>query len=166
MRCLLTFADFFEEILAFQARDDVPSAVQRRLVVEEIVGQLQAGGALSHFMRGEGNAGGFMEGILAFIAELQRNDVTAAQLSTAVAGAANLKDRDSAGIYADYQTLLSQHDWHDGDERPRPALVHLERGHWQPFAGIRAVFVDGFTDFARVQLERSNFWPMRRRTVD
>ena len=37
--------------------------------------------------------------------------------------------------------------------RPAHALGPLRHDRWQPFAGVRAVFVDGFTDFTAAQIQ-------------
>ncbi len=150
---LLTFADFFDEILRVNAPETRPlSGVQRRLLVEEIVARLQESGELSHFDAVR-ETRGFTEGVLALIAELKRNDVTATQLARALhrSGTLRRKERQCVRIYARYELALRRQRLHDADGRARHAYELLNGAQWQPFTSVRAVYVDGFSDFARVQ---------------
>jgi len=150
---LLTFADFFEEILRVNDPKTRPlSGAQRRLVVDEIIAHLQDSGELSHFTAVR-ETRGFSDSVLALIAELKREDVTASQLARAMyqSGKITRKQRQCSQIFARYEQKLRQQHWHDAEDRGRSALDLLQRGYWQPFESIGAVYVDGFTDFARLQ---------------
>ena len=61
------------------------------------------------------------------------------------------KDRELCGLYDRYQALLLEHDLYDADGQFWAARALLREGAWGPFAAIRHVFVDGFTDFTRTE---------------
>src|SRR5205807_10464296 len=63
------------------------------------------------------------------------------------------KDYQCALIYAEYQRRLVRHHLYDLEGRQWYARDLLARGARRPFAQVRAVFVDGFTDFTHTQHE-------------
>jgi ATP-dependent helicase/nuclease subunit B len=158
---LCTFQDFAEEIVRVNDPAARPLAhLQRRLLADEIVAELHAGGRLSHFT-GVVDTYGFAATVFDLLAELKRNEIWAEKFAEVVedlaaqrAGqASSLKQRQCALIYSEYQLRLVRHRLYDLEGRQWYARDLLGRGLCQPFAGVRAVIVDGFTDFTRTQHE-------------
>lgn len=165
---LFTFQDFAEEVI--RANDPAArplSDVQRRLLADDLVADLHRRGELSHFERVV-DTRGFTEGVFALLAELKRAEVWPAQLARAayrrgyrgrhVAKTINgcdisRKDRQCARLYARYQQQLRRLHLFDLEGRIWYARDLLARGRRRPFEDVRAVFVDGFTDFTRTQAE-------------
>jgi ATP-dependent helicase/DNAse subunit B len=163
---LLTFQDFAEEIIRVNDPAARPlSDVQRRLVADDLVAQLHARGELSHFEQVI-ETRGFAEGVFAFLAELKRNEVWPAQFArsayrrgyqgprvarTRNGQAISVKDRQCARVYAQYQRLLIRQHLYDLEGRLWYARDLLARGVCRPFNAVRAVFLDGFSDFTRTQ---------------
>jgi ATP-dependent helicase/nuclease subunit B len=165
---LYTFQDFADEIV--RANDPAArplSDVQRRLLADDIVADLQRRKELSHFDR-VADTRGFTEGVFALLAELKRAEVWPAQLARAayrrgyrgrhVAKTINgrsisRKDRQCARLYARYQQQLRRLHLFDLEGRLWYARDLLGQGRRRPFERLRAVFVGGFTDFTRTQAE-------------
>jgi ATP-dependent helicase/DNAse subunit B len=145
---IFTLSDFVAEVIQHNDSAARPlSEVQRRLLTEDVVADLHARGELAHFHRVI-DTRGFADGIFALIAELKRREVRPEQLEAAAAGA---KDRQCARIYAEYQRRLQRHHLHDLEGRFWHARDLLSRGPCPPFETVRAVFVDGFSDFTPTQ---------------
>ncbi|HKI31877.1 MAG TPA: PD-(D/E)XK nuclease family protein [Gemmataceae bacterium] len=165
---LFTFQDFAEEII--RANDPAArplSDVQRRLIAADLVAELHRRKELSHFER-VADTHGFTEGIFALLAELKRAEVWPAQLARAayrrgyrgrhvartIAGRAiSHKDRQCTRLYARYQQQLQRLHLFDLEGRLWYARDLLGRGLRRPFENVRAVFVAGFSDFTRTQME-------------
>jgi ATP-dependent helicase/DNAse subunit B len=156
---LLTFQDFAEEVI----RVNDPAArplthLHRRLLAEDIVADLHTRGQLPHF-HGVIDTRGFAETVFAFLAELKQNEIWPEHFSAAVAqrpgddNAAATKDQQCLQIYTEYQRRLLKHHLYDLEGRLWYARDLLDRGQRRPFEQVRAVFVDGFTDFTRTQRE-------------
>jgi ATP-dependent helicase/DNAse subunit B len=152
--------DFVDEVIRVNDPAACPlSDVQRRLLADDLVGQLHAEGELSHFHRVVDTLG-FGEGVFAFLAELKRNGVRPDQLAGAVArrpaaaetGAA-LKARQCVVLYDEYQKRLIRQNLYDLEGRCWYVRDLLLADRRRPFEHVRAVFVDGFTDFTGVQHE-------------
>jgi ATP-dependent helicase/nuclease subunit B len=165
---LFTFQDFAGEIVRCNDLAARPlSDVQRRLLADDLVTELQRCKELSHFDR-VADTRGFTEGVFALLAELKRAEVWPAQLARAayrrgyrgrhVARAINgrsisHKERQCARLYARYQQQLRRLHLFDLEGRLWYARDLLGQGRRRPFERVRAVFVDGFTDFTRTQAE-------------
>ncbi len=163
---LFTFQDFAEEIIRVQDPAARPLAnAQRRLLAEDVVAQLHVRGELSHFDRVI-ETRGFSDGVLALLAELKRNEIWPIQFARAAYRrgyqgrqpacvrhglAISIKDRQCARFYAQYQRQLIRQHWFDLEGRLWYARDLLARGLRQPFETVRAVFVDGFSDFTRTE---------------
>src|SRR5262249_9170577 len=136
------------------------SHVQRRLLADELVADLHARGELSHF-HGVAETRGFAETIFSLLAELKQNEIWAEDFTAAVTQLAQqrgettapAKDRQCALLYSEYQRRLVKHKLYDLEGRFWYARDLLGRGVRRPFEAVRAVFVDGFTDFTRTQHE-------------
>ncbi|HEV3259373.1 MAG TPA: PD-(D/E)XK nuclease family protein [Gemmataceae bacterium] len=151
---LFTFQDFAEEVIRVNDPSARPlSNLQRRLLANELVAQLHNRGALSHFGRVV-DTRGFTETVFSFLAELKRNEVWPEQFAEVVGSRAlGAKAEQGAVLYAEYQKLLIAHKLYDLEGRFWYARDLLTRGQFLPFEAVRAVFVDGFTDFTRTQQE-------------
>jgi ATP-dependent helicase/DNAse subunit B len=153
---VFTFQDLAEEVI----RVNDPAArpltnVQRRLLADDIVADLHAGGQLSHFQR-IADTRGFAEAVFSFLAELKRNEIWPDHLDRVLhgrPGGGDAKDRQCARIYAEYQARLIRQNLYDLEGRFWYARDLLGRGRRRPFEAVQAVFVDGFTEFTRVQHE-------------
>ena len=159
---LFTFQDFAEEVIRVNDPSARPlSHLQRRLLANELVTRLHTRGALSHFRRVV-DTRGFTETVFAFLAELKRNEVWPEQFAQVAASwgqagnsgrAFSAKAEQGALLYAEYQQLLIEHHLYDLEGRFWYARDLLARGQCRPFAAVRAVFIDGFSDFTRTQQE-------------
>jgi ATP-dependent helicase/DNAse subunit B len=153
---LITFQDFAEEIIRVNDPAARPlSHVQRRLLAEEIVAELHGRGQLSHF-RGVVETRGFAETVFELLAELKQNEIWPERFAEVVARKgkqAPAKEQQCALIYNEYQKALIAHQLYDLEGRFWYARDLLGRGARRPFEAVRAVFVDGFTDFTRTQFE-------------
>ncbi len=144
----------FQEVLEKIVRANDPAArpltaVQRRLLTEDLVADLADGGDLPHFA-GVADTRGFTDGVLGLLTDLQRNAIPPdafAEKSAAVGA----KERQCARLYARYHDELRRQNLHDADGVVGRACDLLRRGPRQPFGEVRAVFVDGFSDFTRPQ---------------
>jgi ATP-dependent helicase/DNAse subunit B len=146
---LHTFHEVLEEVV--RANDPAArplGAVQRRLLAEDLVAELAAASRLPHFAA-VAETRGFTEGVLGLLTDLQRNAVPADQF----AGAAGAKERQCARLYEHYRRELRGQHLHDADGLAAAAGELLRRGARRPFEAVRAVFVDGFSDFTRSQHE-------------
>jgi ATP-dependent helicase/DNAse subunit B len=158
---LRTFDDFLDEVL----RGNDPGARflpggQRRLLLEGLTAELQERGEFGHFARVT-QTPGFHEGMLGLIVELKRQQVTPAQFARAGYHRGDgdrpgrrignrtigRKQRECARVYARYQRALRDRLLYDEEDREAVVADLLLRGRRHPFGGVRAVFVDGFTDF-------------------
>jgi ATP-dependent helicase/DNAse subunit B len=153
-----TFQDFVEALI----RVNDPHArrlpnLQRRLLADDLVVRLHEEGRLSHFHRIV-DTRGFAEDVFAFLAVLKQNEIWPEAFAAAVerpaSGSgrpASSKDQQCALLYTLYQNQLIRHNLYDHEGSFWYARDLLSKGRRQPFAAVRAVFVDGFTDFTRTQ---------------
>jgi ATP-dependent helicase/DNAse subunit B len=162
-----TFAEFAGDVI--RANDPLArslSATQRRLLLEELVAHLEAEGELGHFRRVL-ETRGFLEGLAAFLGELERAGISATTFARAACRktpspgppsgksgkpAMSPKDRCCARLFARLVRELRRQNLHDVEGRAWRALALLRQGQPQPFAAVRHVFVDGFADFTPAEL--------------
>ncbi len=165
---LFTFQDFAEEVVRANDPTARPlSDVQRRLLADDLIADLHRRKELSHFER-VAETRGFTAGVFALLAELKRAEVWPAQLARAAyrrgyrgrhvaktikGHAISGKERQCTRLYARYQQQLQRLHLFDLEGRLWYARDLLGRGGRRPFEEVRAVFVDGFTDFTRTQTE-------------
>src|SRR5262245_5960912 len=159
---LFTFQDFAEEIIRVNDPAARPlSHVQRRLLADDLVADLHREGKLSHF-HSVAETRGFAESVFALLAELKQNEIWPDKFAEVIAEraaarrngqGATVKDEQCALIYSAYQERLIRTNFYDLEGRMWYARDLLSRGARRPFDSVRAVFVDGFTDFTRTQFE-------------
>jgi ATP-dependent helicase/DNAse subunit B len=166
---LFTFQDFAEEIIRSNDPPARPlSHLQRRLLVDDLIAELHTRGQLSHF-HGVVETRGFAESVLALLAELKQNEIWPEKFAEVIAERTarrngqdgSRKDEQCSLLYSEYQARLIRHQLYDLEGRLWYARDLLSRGQRRPFASVRAVFVDGFTDFTRTQqdiLEALGAW--------
>jgi ATP-dependent helicase/DNAse subunit B len=142
-----TFSDVAGRIIAANGSLSRPiSAAQRRLLVEELVSDLAERGELPHFGP-VCDTGGFVEGLLALLQDLQREGVSAEALTAA---AVRRKDRECALLFTRYQEELQRQGLHDQDGREAEAARVLRKNPTS-LSGLSLVIVDGFSDFTPAQ---------------
>ncbi|MGC4006096.1 MAG: hypothetical protein QM811_24450 [Pirellulales bacterium] len=149
-----TFAQFADTLLA---HTDVPlrpvdKLLKRRFLLDAVRG-LNAAGKLKYF-----SPIAEQEGFLAWVdhltADLKRQEVWPPEFQQATKQLGNRKkDRELGIIYAEYQRLLTAAGAFDVEGRFWIARELLTKGDWGPFAELKHVVVDGFTDFTRTQQE-------------
>ncbi len=155
---LLTFQEFADEVVRVNDPQARPLAgVQARLLADAIVAELNTGGEVSHFRRAA-ETRGFGASLFALLGELRRIGVTPGELTRAAfqrgdAGEIGVKDREVTLVYARYEELLRSFHLYDVEGRLWRAVELLRQGLPSPFEKVRAVFVDGFTDFTAPQRE-------------
>jgi ATP-dependent helicase/DNAse subunit B len=153
---LLTFSEFIDELL--QANDPLNrplSGVQRRLLLDDVMSRLQEDGELSYFERVL-DTRGFRDGVSGLLVELQRHGISSTRFSRATSRSgdgASPKERQCARLYDRYRRELQRLNLLDEEGRAERACTLLREGWCEPFADLRSVFVDGFTDFTHSQQE-------------
>jgi ATP-dependent helicase/DNAse subunit B len=123
------------------------SDTQRRLLLDDVIAELDGHGTLPHYHRiVETRA--FPEMTLGAIAELKHSGIAPEEF-TAVA--ATDRERQTASIYAAYQQRMRRHHLYDQEGRVWYASRLLGDGCGIPFASARTVIVDGFAGFTPMQ---------------
>jgi ATP-dependent helicase/DNAse subunit B len=163
---VLTFDDFDDAVVrAGDPAGRTLSPVQRRLLLDDVILSLEERKELPHFDPVL-ETRGFTEGLVHLLAELMHGGVSSAEFARcayrcgredgpgsrslngkAIAG----KQRQIARIYARYQRDLRRLGLRDTESRSAQAGWLWPQGRRGPFAALRAVFLDGFTDFTPAQ---------------
>ncbi len=150
---LLTFARLSERILVNAAQPLRPlSRGMVRLTLRNVIARCLAEGRLPYF-RPIAETPGFLDLIAGFIRELKRLEIWPEELAKAQGRHASPRDRELCLVYHEYQNLLNAGDLYDEQGRFWTARELLKDGQWGAFASLRSVFVDGFTDFTRTELD-------------
>lgn len=150
---LLTFERFSERLLASSTRPLRPlSGGMARLALRQIIDRVLAEQRLPYF-RPIAETPGFLDLLVGFIRELKRLEIWPEELAKAQGRKASARDGELCLIYQAYQDLLNEHQLYDDQGRFWTAREQLRSGSWGPFARVRAVFVDGFSDFTRTELD-------------
>jgi ATP-dependent helicase/DNAse subunit B len=161
---VLTFQDFADDLVAANDAEARPlSRVQRRLLLDEVIAELHDLGRLPYFARVV-DTRGFAEGVFALVEELQRQEIGPAQFARVASRrlasqadedvpgrAPHAKERQCARLYARYQQRLADHHLLDPEGRLGLARDLLNRGAARPFGSVRALFVDDFVCFTKIQ---------------
>ncbi len=146
----LAFGDFLDHVVRrYDPAARTLSDVQRRLLTEELLAALHADGRVRHFERVL-EMRGFGDGLLGLLEELRRAGVSPAAFAES-AGQVGIKGGPCAAVYASYDRELARRRLLDREASAWHACELLRRGLRPPYAGVRALFVDGFTDFTPAQ---------------
>lgn len=153
---VLTFDLFAQKILTEAGEFAAPiSPVTKRLLLRRITRSMQNKGELRYFEPIAATTG-FLDVISSFISELKREEIWPDTFNEACfmrSSALAQRDREVGAFYAYYQQHLSDQGWFDSEGRFWLARSLLADGHRAPFADIRTLVVDGFTDFTQTQYE-------------
>jgi ATP-dependent helicase/DNAse subunit B len=151
---LLTFSEFINGLLRAHDPGMRPlSGVQRRLLLDDVISRLQEDGELSYFERVI-DTRGFRDGVSGLLGELQRLGISSTRFMKATSrrgDGASPKQLQCARLYDRFQRELQRHNLLDEEGSAERARALLREGRCEPFSEVRAVFVDGFTDFTRSQ---------------
>ncbi len=123
-----------------------------RVLLRGLVAEVRARGELRYF-EPIADSAGFLDLLVGFIQEFKRLEIWPQELAQARGRRASPKDRELLKLYEAYQQLLNKHDLYDAQGQFWSARALLNEGHLGPFARLRHVFVDGFTDFTRTEHE-------------
>jgi ATP-dependent helicase/nuclease subunit B len=130
----------------------------QRLLLDDVLATLRARGKLSHFAA-TAESRGFADAVFAFLTELKGQGITPDDFARTAAEidrrgrAGRVKDRQVAGVFARYEQRLGEGRVLDRAAAYRRAAYAIRAGRLGLFAGVRAVFVDGFADFTAPQLD-------------
>ncbi len=153
---VLTFAALADRVLkAAGSTGRLLGTFRRRVLLRQIVDELAADRKLTA-LAPVADTGGLIVALDRAIAELKRAAVEPDALAKAV-GRARGKSRDLLAIYHRYQAALVETDRYDVEGQMWQAREILSQadGRGEPLPGlddVRAVAVDGFTDFTPTQL--------------
>lgn len=150
---LLTFHQLAERVLAAAAPRMRPiSGALSRSILRRLIADGTRQGQLRYFAP-ISQTPGFLDLVAGFIRELKRLEIWPQELAAAVGPRAGDKNRELCDVYRQYQELLERHDLYDAEGQFWAARALLREGRFGPFAGVRHLFVDGFTDFTRTEHE-------------
>ncbi len=150
---LLSFDQMAARVLsaaALRMRPLSPAVV--RSILGRIVDRARGAGRLAYFAP-IAPMPGFLDLLVAYVGEMKRLEIWPEELAAAWGPRAAAKDRELCELYGSYQELLTAHDLYDRQGQFWAARRLLREGQWGPLAGVRHVFVDGFTDFTRTEHE-------------
>jgi ATP-dependent helicase/nuclease subunit B len=152
---IYTFEQFAGAVLA--TSDQPPRSLGRMLkrqLVKRLIREALDEGQLEYFAP-IAQTSGLVELVCGFISDLKRQAVSAERFAKlAESPAASEKTRELAGIYSRYQELLGGRKLFDAEERfllAGEVLKSRAPDQWGPFAGLRLIVVDGFSDFTAAQ---------------
>lgn len=159
---IMTFPDLADRLLAENGQKvrQISLAAQR-ILVRRIVEQMAAERALAHFAPVK-DYPGFLTALLELFSELKRGAVEPLELERIADRGefAEPRTRELATLYSRYQERLNALDLFDAEGRFWWARNLLDEGHFKPFAGLRYMFVDGFSDWTPTQ------WNVLQRLVE
>src|SRR5262249_40928251 len=149
---LATFSDLITALVeAGSAPATALSDVQRRLLLEDLVADLQQRGELPPFAAAP-DTRGFLAPMPGLASELQRAGISPVRSARATdeigeGRPTSAQEYQCARIYSRYRRELDLQQLHDSEARQARARDLLAQGERGPFRDVRALFVDGFTDF-------------------
>ncbi|NLF32148.1 MAG: hypothetical protein GX591_14835 [Planctomycetes bacterium] len=148
---VMTFASLAERIAQAAGRSHRRiSPTGRRAVLAGIIASLAGRGELK-VLAAVADTPGLVAAVDRGIAELKRAAVEPDALAEALRGT-NGRHADLLTVYRAYQAWLLAHDLYDEEGRMWRAREDLAAMAAGPIPGLRAVAVDGFTDFTPTQL--------------
>eukprot|EP00913_Durusdinium_trenchii_P023299 g21877.t1 len=151
---VLLFSEFAEQLLrsSGEPAELISPSVRQRLI-RLIIDRLRDEKRLDYFAP-IAKTTGFLQLVDSFISELKREEIWPEHFEAAFAdGQLTPKDRELALIYSTYQQRLLDARQYDGEGRFWSARDVADRTGLGPFADLKLVIVDGFTDFTRTQYE-------------
>jgi len=150
-----TFEQFAGAILAVSAQPPrFLGRMLKRQLVKRLISEALDEGRLEYFAP-IAQTSGLIDLVCSFISDLKRQAVPADRFAKlAESPAASEKTRELACIYSRYQELLSKWNLFDTEQQFLLAGETIENrpaDQGGPFAGLRLVVVDGFSDFTTAQ---------------
>ncbi|HZZ70624.1 MAG TPA: PD-(D/E)XK nuclease family protein [Pirellulales bacterium] len=150
---ICTFARLAALILEHAPKPIKPlSPGMKRELLEGLVRDFTQQGRLGYF-RPIAETGGFLDQVSGFIAELKRFEVWPEDFQRTCHDRGDTRCHELAMIYGAYQQRLLEHQLYDQEGLFWEARDLLSKGQVEPYAPVRLVVVDGFTDFSRTQHE-------------
>ena len=151
---IYTFEAFAEEVLKWSGEGIRPlGQTVQRVLLRQIIDDLEQQRKLPHFSP-IAQTSGFLDLLIAFIAELKRDETWPSQfLAACDKRGATHKDRELALIYDQYQQRLLDLSLYDAEGRFWSARTALQNGAHGPAGQLSLVVADGFTDFTPTQYE-------------
>ena len=150
----MTFAQFAEQVLA--ASDQIVEPITdlaKRQILRRLLRTAADADRLTYFRPIAGTAG-LADVIVAWISELKRHEIWPEDFDRACRQRGlTPQDRELILLYHEYQRHLRDCQLYDAEGRFWTARELLRGGQARPFAALRHVVVDGFTDFTRTQHE-------------
>lgn len=152
---IYTFEQFAAAVLATSGQPPrFLGRMLKRQLVKRLIREALDEGQLEYFAP-IAQTSGLVELVCGFISDLKRQAVPAEQFAKlAESPAASEKTRELAGIYSRYQEVLGGRKLFDAEEqflRAGEVLKSRAPDQWGPFAGLRLIVVDGFSDFTAAQ---------------
>lgn len=157
-----TFDQFAEQVLAYAGEEVRPiDDRMKRLLIERLLAEASARGKLRYFAS-IADTPGLVDLASAFISELKRVEIWPEEFAEACRESAALgapqgklspRDQELFALYRDYQALLNRAQLYDLEGRFWSARRLLQQGQGEPYAQLKLVVVDGFTDLTRTQHE-------------
>lgn len=148
---ILTLAELADSVVRSNRRQMQPlDHVQRRLLIDDLVAGLRAGGRLSHYERVLETLG-FSEALSALLEDLRGNLVPVEEIAAAVRESGQ-KLQQCCLLYRAYEQALRDRGQDDEGGRTGRARDLLREGCRKPFDSLQYVFVDDFNDFTTGQV--------------
>jgi len=152
-----TFEQFAQALLA--SSNQPPRFLGRMLkrqLVKRLIAEALGEGRFEYFAP-IAHTSGLVDLICGFISDLKRQVVPPERFARlAELPAASKKTRELAAIYSQYEQLLSARQLFDAEEQfllANEVLKNRPAEEWGPFANLRLIVMDGFSDFTAAQHE-------------
>lgn len=151
---IYTFGQFADSVLAQSEEALRPlGRLLKRQLIERVLAEANKAERLPHFGPIVETAG-LVDLVAGLISDLKRQGIAAKRFVDLIeAVGSSPKNQELAGLYAEYERLLSNNLLYDAEERFLLAREMLRKGVLGPFANVKLAVVDGFTDFTHTQQE-------------
>ncbi|MCH2115029.1 MAG: exodeoxyribonuclease V subunit gamma [Pirellulales bacterium] len=147
---VFTFASFAQWVIADSGQRIRPiSSLQKRKILQWVVGEAIAAGKFSHFGP-VASTPGFLGLVDERIVQLKRADIWPEDFSRL---ARSGRDKDLAALYAAYQRRLKEDELYDAEGRFWAAREIISSHPDEPRYFFGHVVVDGFSDFTSAQVD-------------
>jgi len=151
---ILTFADLAKRILRHHEPDATRlTDLGQRLLLEDIVAGLLEAGAIDYYRR-VAETPGFVGALADLFREFKQAEITPEgfEAELLARGEPSPKDCATHAIYAAYQRRLKDRHAYDAEGELWRVRDLLGDGKREPFADLRALFLDGFHSFTATQV--------------